>query len=503
MTIFRHKHTVKHEELEEILCARSNSLFSEYEVAPGIFELADGPFESYQRAVKVEIGASDSEVIETFSYKISAPFWHLLLHFPMKRALKKSHSSKDFSVWWAPPNRFDAMTSQTVSLLCVAAIVTGFLGALIGQTATFAAQEFEAGDRAQGVLLATVRIGVLLTVFITALADSRGRKKLLEFSLYGGCFLAVLSAVAPNLWVLGITQSLARGFATSISILIGIMAAEAAPKGSRAYIAGLLTLSAGLGAGIPVWILFLADLHLKGWRLLFATSLVFFPVIRWIHQHLKESQRFKAHIESHNFTSGRKQKIVAKRVVFLASVAFLLFMFVSPASQFRNEFLRDERNFSAAKISLFLLTAYTPQIIGVAVAAKLSDTKGRKPVAMIAVGIGTILTVLSYSIAGFGMWLITMSAGIISAGAGPSLGVYSAEMFGTGRRGQVNGFLSLAAVTGSALGLLICGDFSERFNSFGEAFTLLSISPLLVVLIIYLFFPESANQELEDLNPDV
>ncbi len=65
MTIFRHKHTVKHEELEEILCARSNSLFSEYEVAPGIFELADGPFESYQRAVKVEIGASDSEVTLT------------------------------------------------------------------------------------------------------------------------------------------------------------------------------------------------------------------------------------------------------------------------------------------------------------------------------------------------------------------------------------------------------------------------------------------------------
>ena len=180
----------------------------------------------------------------------------------------------------------------------------------------------------------------------------------------------------------------------------------------------------------------------------------------------------------------------------------LLFLFVSPASQFRNEFLRDERDFSAAKISLFLLTAYTPQIIGVAIASKVSDLKGRKPVAMIAVGIGTILTVASYSIGGFSMWLITMSAGIISAGAGPSLGVYSAEMFGTGRRGQVNGLLSLTAVTGSALGLLICGDLAERFNSFGKAFTILAIGPLLVVLIVYFLFPESANQELEDLNPD-
>jgi MFS family permease len=75
-------------------------------------------------------------------------------------------------------------------------------------------------------------------------------------------------------------------------------------------------------------------------------------------------------------------------------------------------------------------------------------------------------------------------------------------MFGTGRRGQASGLLSLTAVAGSALGLLICGDLSERFNSFRDAFAILAIGPLLVVLIVYFFFPESANQELEDLNPD-
>ena len=112
MTIFRHKRSVKHEELEGIVCARSNSLFSEYEAEPGIFKLADGPFMSYQRTVDVNVKTSDCEVTETFSYKISAPFWRYLLHFPMKRALKNSNSSKNFSVWWAPPNRFDSLTSQ-------------------------------------------------------------------------------------------------------------------------------------------------------------------------------------------------------------------------------------------------------------------------------------------------------------------------------------------------------------------------------------------------------
>ena len=104
MTIFRYKRSVEYEDLKEIICARSNSLFSEYEAGPGIFKLAEGPFISYQRTVDVEMNESDCEVTETFYYKISAPFWHYLLHFPMKRALKNSNHSKKLNVWWAPPN---------------------------------------------------------------------------------------------------------------------------------------------------------------------------------------------------------------------------------------------------------------------------------------------------------------------------------------------------------------------------------------------------------------
>jgi len=502
MTEFSHTRVLQQEELNEVLGARDDIFLSEYETQAGEFTLHEGPFDHYQRSIDVNTCADGFEVTESFRYTIASPFWRGLLHFPIKKALKKrSYSGKSF--WWAPPNRFDAVTSRTVSFLCVAAVVTGFLGALIGQTATFATEEFGADDRAQGILLASIRIGTLITVLVSALADRHGRKRLLIFSLWCGCALSLLSAFAPNLLALGVTQSMARGFATSISILIGIMAAESSPKGSRAYIAGLLTLTAGLGAGIPVWFLFLADLHIRGWRLLFFASLFFFPVVMWIRSNLQESERYQRHKKLSESTSEtQKQHLIMSRVVFLAAVAFLLFIFVSPASQFRNEFLRDERNFSAAKITLFLVTAHTPQIIGVAIAAKLSDRKGRKPVAVIAVGLGSFFTVCAYSFSGFGMWAVAVLSGIISAGAGPSLGVYGAEMFGTGRRGQINGFLSLIAVLGSAVGLLLCGDLSERLGSFGETFTILAICPFLVVLIIIFFFPESANQELEDLNPE-
>ena len=499
MPNFQHSRFLEQNAVNQLLIPRNDALLSEVSVDDSTFSLAKGPFSSYERLVEVTPSPSGAQVTETFTYTIASPFWRLLLGIPIRRFLKRSGGSEE-KLWWAPPEIFDSQTTRTLSLLCIAAVITGYLGALLGQTATFAAEEFGASDRAQGVLLAMVRIGTLITVVVAGLADKHGRKRLLIFSLWSGCAITLLSAASPNIMILGISQAMARGFATAISILIGIMAAEAAPKGSRAYIAGILTLTAGLGAGIPVWLLSLADVHPRGWRLLFLISFAFFPVISWLRTQLHESVRFHSHQES-KVESGLAP-VVWSRFAALAAVAFLILMFAAPASQFRNEFLRDERGFSAAQISLFILASHTPQIIGVAIAAKISDLRGRKPVAAFAVGVGSLFTVLAYSLTGAGMWFTAMIAGIVSAGAGPSLGVYGAEMFSTGRRGQSNGAISIFAVLGSACGLLLIGDLSERFGSFGEAFTLLSICPILVVLLVLVFFPESRNRELEDLNPE-
>ncbi|MBJ69169.1 MAG: hypothetical protein CL463_04625 [Acidimicrobiaceae bacterium] len=502
MPHFRHSRFLEEDAARQLLIPRNDALLQEKAIDDSNFSLAKGPFVFYERSVEVAPSPSGIYVTETFTYKIASPVWRLLLGFPIRRFLKRGGAPEE-NLWWAPPEIFDSDTARTLSLLCIAAVITGYLGALLGQTATFAAEEFGASDRAQGVLLALVRIGTLITVLVAGLADKHGRKRLLIFSLWSGCLMTLLSAASPNIALLGISQAAARGFATAISILIGIMAAEAAPKGSRAYIAGILTLTAGLGAGIPVWLLSLADIHAKGWRLLFLISFAFFPVIAWLKGQLNESERFHSHQETHSSDEpGSLAPVVWSRFLALAAVAFLILMFAAPASQFRNEFLRDERGFSAAQISLFILASHTPQIIGVAIAAKVSDLRGRKPVAAFAVGVGSLFTVLAYSFSGVGMWFTAMIAGIISAGAGPSLGVYGAEMFSTGRRGQSNGAISIFAVLGSACGLLLIGDFSERFGSFGKAFSLLSICPILVVILVLVFFPESRNRELEDLNPE-
>ena len=132
MTEFSHTRLLQQEELNEVLGARDDIFLSEYETQVGEFTLREGPFDHYQRSIEVNNCSDGFEVTESFRYTIASPVWRRLLHFPIKKALqKRSYSGKSF--WWAPPNRFDTSTSRTVSFLCVAAVVTGFLGALIGQ----------------------------------------------------------------------------------------------------------------------------------------------------------------------------------------------------------------------------------------------------------------------------------------------------------------------------------------------------------------------------------
>ncbi len=473
-------------------------LVLESDAGDGRFTATEGPFDRYERRLSERVLPDGQvEVTETVDFRVAAPMWRPLLTWPMRRALAQRRTDIP---WWAPPDRFDAHTARTISLLCVGMIVTGYLGGIIGQTATFASDEFGTSDRAQGFLFAAVRLGTLLTLVITTLADHHGRRRMLLIAMTVGCSVTLLGAGSTGLWTLGSSQAVARGMATAISILIGIMAAEAAPRNSRAYVASVLSLTAGLGAGMVVWFLPVADVGIRAWRLLYLLPAVGLPVTWWLARHLRETSRFEQ-FQADGDTEQDRSAMLGRRLVLIAAVGFLILLFAAPASQFRNDFLRDERGFSAAQVSLFVVVTNTPVGIGVAIAGKLADRRGRRPIGAFAVFGGTLLTLATYAIDGWGMWTASVFASIIGSMAAPALGVYSAEMFGTARRGRANGIVSLVGLGGSALGLLIVGDLSERFDSFAAAFAVVAVAPMVVVVLVLTLFPETAHRELEDINP--
>ena len=450
-----------------------------------------GPFASYERSL-VDDGTATTE---TITYELAPMVWPVPFARLYRRALARP-DPRGAKPWWSAPETPDARAATALGALAFLAVVFGYIGVVLSQTITFAADEFGATKTDQGVTLAAVRIGVLGALALTALADRRGRRQVLLGCAVAGCAVTALTGLAPNLAALGTGQMLVRGLATAGGILVVIVAAEEMPAGSRAFAITLLSAAGALGAGLCLMALPLADLGVWGWRLVMGAAILLIPKTRRVAQHLPESRRYDtAHAQVSMAGHGR-------RFWLLAASSFLLALFTAPASQLLNEFLRDEQRFSALRITAFTLLTNTPGGIGLVIGGRLADTRGRRVVGAVGVAGGTLLTVAMVLLGGWPMWGLSVAGAVVGAVVVPALGVYGPELFPTSLRGRANGTIAIFGVTGGVLGLAAAGYLSDRWHGLGPALALLSIGPLLMAALVLVAYPETAHRELEDLNPE-
>ncbi|MGQ0830775.1 MAG: MFS transporter [Microthrixaceae bacterium] len=458
----------------------------------GRFSALAGPFTSYSRCLTT---GPDRTVTEVIEYQLAPLVWRVPFGLLYRRALRRA-PARGHRPFWAPPETSDAVAATAIGALCTLAVVFGYLGTLLTQTITFAADELGASKTDQGATLAAVRLGVIGALALTALADRRGRRRVLLAAATVACVVSALGAAAPGLVALGVSQAVVRGLATAGAVLITIIAAEEMPAGSRAFAISLLTMAGALGVGMCLGALPLADIGLHTWRLLYALPLLGLPVVRHVARHLTESRRFAVtHVNTPMAGHGR-------RFWLLATSALLLNIFTAPASQFMNEFLRDERGFSAARISLFTILTNTPGAVGIVVGGRLADTRGRRIVGAVGVIGGVGLTVGMVLSGGWPMWALSVMGAMVGAATVPALGVYGPELFPTSLRGRANGIIAILGVTGSVFGLLAAGYLSDRWAALGPALAVVAIGPAVMAVLVLVAYPETAHRELEELNPE-
>ncbi|MEA2716430.1 MAG: hypothetical protein QOI99_747 [Actinomycetota bacterium] len=487
--------------LEPWLRPRTDLLVEE-DVGDGVFRELDGPFERYERRVETEpigtepgAGEGGYRVTQTVEFRLALPYFRFLFTPPVRAALGRPGGER--APWWAPPEHLDTGAANALGTLAVLAVAFGYLNTLFTQTIPFAGEEFGAGNSAQGVAGSLVRVGGLLALVIVAAADRRGRRQVILGTATAGCVLAVTGALAPSLGWLTASQMLARAFASALLVLVAIVAAEEMPAGSRAYAVSLLAMAGGLGAGVCVTALNLADLGPRGWRLLYVLPVLALPAVVGTRHHLRESRRYLApHPRVAIAGHGR-------RLLLLGVSALLVNLFVAPYSQFSNRFLRTDLGFSGGRIGLFSVVVGTPAAIGIVAGGRIADVKGRRIVAAVALVGGTACTLaFFYSGAGWPLWVWATVGGVLSAGSIPALGVYGPELFPTGLRGKANGLVALTALVGSAIGLTGAGVMSDHFGSIAPAMAVLAAGPMALAVLVLVAYPETARRPLEDLNPE-
>lgn len=497
-------------------------LLVERAVGDGRFELEHGPFDHYSRTVVAETGPDGrATVTQTIDYGLAIPVWGVLFRGVVKRALRRPPAAGDdpgtdgppSPPWWSPPDRLDARAARVLSLTCVLSYFAGYLGTLMTQTNTFFKDEFGASNADISWVLTSVRVGAFLALFVTALADRRGRRSILVGAAVIGSVLTVLGGFAPGLVVLAVSQAFARAFSQTTDTLSRVYAAEEVPAGSRAFAVSVLAMSGALGAGNAVIALSLADLGPQAWRILFFIPVLFvWPILR-IRRTLPESTRYLVH-EAHEVAGDdfehtaspearrAERRVHLRRFAILGASAFLLTMFFAPQSNYMNEYLRDEQGFSAGGLVLFQILTNLPGGIGIVIGGKLADQRGRRMVATVALIVGVSANLMIFFGTGWTIWAVSTVSALVGAAVVPALGVYGPELFPTSSRGLANGGLTLLGVAGAVTGLVTVGALADRWGAFGPPIALTALGPLIVVFLVLTVYPETAHKSLEELNPE-
>ena len=306
-------------------------------------------------------------------------------------------------------------------------------------------------------------------------------------------------ALAPDLVTLGVAQTVVRGAATAGGVLVGIVAAEEMPSGSRAFAFSLLAAAGALGAGpLPDG----APAGRHGRARLAA----------------RDGARRSCCCRSCAWRPGTCPRAGAttpptprwgwpghgSRFWLLAVSALLLALFTAPASQLLNEFLRDEEGFSA------LADHGVQHPHQHARRHRPGDRRpaGRHTRAAGASGPsawrpGTLLTVAMVLLGGWPMWGLSVAAAIagrdgrarhrrLRPRAVPHLAARAGQRHhrhprGHGQRDRAAGRRLAVGASGTA---------------WARPSPCSSIGPLVMAVLVLVAYPETAHRELEDLNPE-
>jgi MFS transporter, AAHS family, benzoate transport protein len=409
-----------------------------------------------------------------------------------------------------PRVRFGA--EQAASLATVAAVgaVANFGGALFTQDGDAVARSFGRSDRDLGFALALTRSGVLVALVAAALADRYGRRRLVLFGLAGIGVANAVAALAPTFEVFTASQVLARAFVNTTLVVAAIVAIEEAPEGARAFALSMFGLALGLGFGVSVLLLPIADVGGDGWRVSFAVSALTVVVLPSLARNLPETARFRR-LASRRDQRGRRGRRrwrelwappYGRRFLALGAVAFLVNVFSAPSSQLTNRYLTGTHHFSNSGVAVFRgVTAGVPGIAGVLLAGRWAETWGRRPVSIIGLVVATVAQIVFFLTAGAVLWVTAVVSIVAAASAGLTLGALDAELFPTEARGTSNGFLLVCGVAGSAAGLLAATTLERTVGGLGPAIAVCGVASLLAAVVFLPLLPETAARSLDDVSP--
>lgn len=404
----------------------------------------------------------------------------------------------------APKTKLTGYQWRLFVFLSVATFFEGYDFFALAQVLDSIQAEFSLDKFEVTALTAFINAGTVLAYLLVRKADRWGRRKVLMATIVGYTLFTLFSGLSTTVWMFAGFQFIARVFLIAEWATSMVIAAEEFPADRRGMVIGVIQAFSSLGAIFCAGIVPVLLAQAWGWRTVYFVGVIPLLILAFARRNLKETKRFeeqvKGQIEKRSFLDILKGPH-RRRVFELGAIWFLTYACTQNAVHFWKIWAKQDNGWDDAQVAKFLTLAAVismPMVFG---AGKLLDVIGRKAGAAVIYILLAVSVVVAYTP---GLPPLVLGAALTVAVFGVSavlavLNAFTSELFPTDLRGDAFAWTNnLIGRVGYVLSPLLIGVLATRWDSWGAAIKPTAIFPLLALVLIFLFLPETKGKELEE-----
>lgn len=400
------------------------------------------------------------------------------------------------------PTPFTAYQRRLFVFLAVATFFEGYDFIALTQILPDLRAEFGISKAGAGLMFAIINLGTVAAWVVIRQADRVGRRGVLMVTILGYTLCTLLSGLSQDVYQFTVFQCVGRVFLIGEWTTAMVYAAEEYPADRRGMVIGVLQAFSSLGALVCAATVPLMVTLPLGWRTVYLVGVLPLLLLAYARRGLKETSRFAAEKDR---IQAEKRPVMGvmrgpyrRRILQLGAIWFLTYVCSNTAIAFWKDYAVSEKGMSNGEVATVLTVAALvsmPLIFG---AGKLLDLIGRRRSALLILTSAALGAVLIYGVEGTVPLILAMTLAIFGISSTlPLLNAFTVELMPTDIRSDAFGWSNnLIGRIGYVISPLFVGWAADQWG-YAAAIQPLAVFPLLALVLILLWLPETNQLELE------